>query len=114
MPSGLKTIIYPVSDLASAKSRFATLFGVEPYIDQPYYVAFNVDGNDVGLDPQGHSKGMTGGLPYWLVSDIRASIDELVSGGAELQQDATDVGGGNLIATVKDADGNLIGLMQAA
>ena len=113
MTSGLKTIIYPVSDLAGAKSRFATLFGVEPYIDQPYYVAFNVDGNDVGLDPNGHGKGMTGPLPYWHVADIRASIDRLVSAGAEVQQDPTDVGGGNLIATVKDADGNTIGLMQA-
>jgi predicted enzyme related to lactoylglutathione lyase len=113
MTSGLKTIIYPVSDLSGAKARFTTLFGIEPYIDQPYYVAFNVDGNDVGLDPNGHAKGMTGALPYWHVADITSTIDQLIAAGAELRQEPTDVGGGNLIATLADADGNTIGLMQA-
>jgi predicted enzyme related to lactoylglutathione lyase len=114
MTSGLKTVIYPVKDLASAKKLYGTLLGVEPYADQPYYVGFNVDGQDVGLDPHGHDKGMTGPLPYWHVSDIRASIGELVAAGGELQQEPTDVGGGNLIATLKDTDGNVIGLFQEA
>ena len=34
--------------------------------------------------------------------------------GAEVQQEIKDVGGGKLIASVKDADGNVIGLIQAA
>ena len=114
MTSGLKTVIYPVKDLASAKKLYGTLLGVEPYADQPYYVGFNVDGQDVGLDPHGHDKGMTGPLPYWHVSDIRASIGELVAAGGELQQEPTDIGGGNLIATLKDTDGNVIGLFQEA
>src|SRR5437879_1730656 len=54
MASGLETIIYPVKDLAAAKQLFGTAFGVPPYIDEPYYVAFNVGGQDVGLDPNGH------------------------------------------------------------
>jgi predicted enzyme related to lactoylglutathione lyase len=114
MASGLKTVIYPVKDLASARKLYGTLLGVEPYADQPYYVGFNVDGQDVGLDPHGHDKGMTGPLPYWHVADIRARIDELVAAGAELQQEPSDVGGGNLIATLKDTDGNVIGLFQEA
>jgi predicted enzyme related to lactoylglutathione lyase len=114
MASGLKTVIYPVKDLASARKLYGTLLGVEPYADQPYYVGFNVNGQDVGLDPHGHDKGMTGPLPYWHVADIRARIDELVAAGAELQQDPSDVGGGNLIATLKDTDGNVIGLFQEA
>ena len=51
MASGMMTIIYPVKDLAAAKPLFGTAFGVPPYIDEPYYVAFNVGGQDVGLDP---------------------------------------------------------------
>jgi hypothetical protein len=31
---------------------------------------------------------------------------------AKAEQDAKDVGGGKLTATVKDADGNVIGLLQ--
>ena len=112
MASGLETIIYPVKDLAAAKQLFATAFGVAPYIDEPYYVAFNVGGQDVGLDPNGHGKGMTGPVTYWRVDDINESFVALVGLGAETQQPVSDVGGGRQIATMQDADGNPIGLLQ--
>jgi predicted enzyme related to lactoylglutathione lyase len=114
MAEGLRTITYPVRDLAKAKALYGELLGVEPYMDQPYYVAFSAAGQDVGLDPQGHQKGMTAPIPYWHVADIQASLKTLLGAGAEIVQDPTDVGEGNLIATVKDADGNVTGLFQAA
>ena len=114
MTEGLKTIIYPVKDLARAKALFGALLGVQPYMDQPYYVGFNAGGQDVGLDPRGHANGMTGPVAYFHVDDIRTSLKQLVDAGAQPQQAVRDVGGGNLIATVKDADGNVIGLFQAA
>jgi predicted enzyme related to lactoylglutathione lyase len=66
----------------------------------------------VGLDSNGHAQRMTG-VCYWNVSDIRMSVKRLVDAGAQMQQDAKDVGGGKLVATVKDADGNVIGLIQS-
>ncbi|MCX5053146.1 MULTISPECIES: VOC family protein [unclassified Streptomyces] len=112
MTAGLKTIIYPVKDIARAKALFSALLEVEPYADEPYYVGFKEAGQDVGLDPSGHAKGMTGPVPYWHVSDIRGRLAALVDAGAEMLQDVQDVGGGRLIAFVKDADGNLVGLLQ--
>jgi predicted enzyme related to lactoylglutathione lyase len=112
MTSGMKTVMYPVSDIATAKELYSRLFGVAPYMDEAYYVGFNVDGQDVGLDPNGHGKGMSGPVGYWHVDDIDASLDGLLAAGAETQQPVTDVGGGKLIAAVKDADGNIIGLLQ--
>ncbi|MEW2044206.1 VOC family protein [Streptomyces sp. NPDC005476] len=112
MAAGLQTIIYPVKDLDRAKALFSTLLEVEPYADEPYYVGFKAAGQDVGLDPNGHAKGMTGPVPYWHVTDLRERLAALVAAGAELLQDAQDVGGGRLIASVKDADGNLVGLLQ--
>ena len=114
MTAGLKTIIYPVKDLARAKALFSALLEVEPYADEAYYVGFKDAGQDVGLDPNGHSKGMTGPVPYWHVFDIRGRLAALLDAGAELLQDVQDVGGGRLIASVKDADGNLVGLVQDA
>ena len=114
MTSGMKTIMYPVKDLAAAKLLYGALLGVEPVMDEPYYVGYEVDGQDVGLDPHGHSKGMTGSLGYWHVDDITATIDSIVAAGGEPRQEVTDVGGGKLIATVADVDGNLIGLLQPA
>ena len=113
MTEGIKTIIYPVKDLAKAKTLYSELLGVEPYMDEAYYVGFNVEGQDVGLVPHGHGKGMTGLVAYWHVDDIERSLKALLDAGAEAQQEVKDVGGGKLIASVKDADGNVIGLLQS-
>ncbi|GGO84828.1 VOC family protein [Wenjunlia tyrosinilytica] len=114
MANGIKTIIYPVQDLAKAKAVFGALLGVEPIMDEAYYVGYDVDGLDVGLDPHGHRKGMTGPVTYWQVDDIKSSVQALLDAGAQAQQEIGDVGEGKLIATVKDADGNVIGLVQPA
>ncbi|MFF9202706.1 VOC family protein [Streptomyces sp. NPDC014986] len=111
MTGGLKTIVYPVRDLGSAKELFRTLLGVDPYADEPYYVGFRAGGHEIGLDPHGHAKGMTGPVPYWNVTDIRRTLAELVAAGAKPVQDVRDVGDGMLIASVQDADGNLVGLV---
>lgn len=112
MTAGAQTILFPVKDLAAAKTLFTALLGVEPNMDQPYYVNFNVAGQDIGLDPNGHAKGMTGPVNYWHVDDIHTTLKALVDAGATVQQDVKDVGG--FIASVQDADGNVIGLKQPA
>lgn len=112
MTDGIMTIIYPTKDLAAAKARFSALAGGEPPFDTPYYVGFRINGQDIGLDPKGHDKGMTGPVAYWHVDDIRGQLKTLLDGGAQSVQDVTDVGEGKLIASVKDADGNVIGLLQ--
>jgi len=114
MTSGLKTVVYPVGDPAGAKPLYAALLGVEPYVDEPYYVGFRVGDQELGLDPNGHAAGLTGPIGYWEVQDIEATLDQLVGAGAEIQQPVKDVGGGKLIASVKDADGNVTGLTQAS
>jgi hypothetical protein len=43
----------------------------------------------------------------------RSPLKQLVDAGAATQQAIRDVGGGRLIASVKDADGNIIGLLQS-
>jgi predicted enzyme related to lactoylglutathione lyase len=113
MTSGIRTIIYPVKDLAKAKTLYGRFLGVEPYADTPYYVGFRLGDQEVGLDPHGHSQGMTGPVGYRHVDDIKESLEQLLDAGAEEQQAIKDVGGGLLIATVKDADGNIIGLKQS-
>jgi predicted enzyme related to lactoylglutathione lyase len=109
----MRTVIYPVEDLAQAKALYGVLLGVEPYADQPYYVGFRVGDQEIGLDPNGHRQGMTGPIGYWDVDDIQASLKLLVDAGAEVQRPVSDVGGGKLIAWVKDADGNVTGLAQS-
>ena len=71
MTAGLTTVIHPVKDLARAKALFSALFEVEPYADEPYCVGYKDAGQDVGLDPDGHTEGMTGPVPYRHVADVR-------------------------------------------
>jgi predicted enzyme related to lactoylglutathione lyase len=110
MTQGIRTIIYPVKDIARAKTLFSKLSGVEPYADEPYYVGFKVGDQEIGLDPHGHEEGLTA---YWHVDDIKTGLQALLDAGAQTLEDIKDVGGGRLIASVKDADGNIIGLLQS-
>ncbi len=114
MNQGIKLLVYPVSDINQASTLFTKLLGVEPYASAPYYVGFKVGDMEIGLDPSGHSKGITGPVGYWEVEDINQSLQLLLEAGAQVQQQASDVGGGKLIAILKDADSNFIGLMQSA
>ena len=112
MTSGMKTVMYPVKDLGAARKLYGTLLGVEPSMDEPYYVGFRIGGQDVGLDPHGHDKGMSGPVGYWHVDDITTTVDALVAQGAQLQGNVADVGGGKLIAALTDTNGNTVGLLQ--
>lgn len=113
MTAGVKTIMYPVTDLAKAKALYGELAGVEPYADEAYYVGFRVGGQNVGLDPNGHSQGMTSPLAYWHVDDIKENLKALIDAGAVARQEVRDLGGGKLIASAEDPDGNVIGLLQS-
>jgi len=106
---GIKTVIYHVTDLARAKAMFSKLLGIEPYADSAYYVGFRVGDQEIGLDPHTHKAGMTA---YYHVDNIKQSLQALLEAGSQVLQNVKDVGGGTLIASVKDADGNVIGLRQ--
>ncbi len=112
MNQGVWTVLYPVEDLQKAKSLFTKLLGVDPIADAPYYVGYRVADQDIGLVPDGGQQGMTGVTPYFSVPDIRQALQGLIDGGATLVQDVRDVGYGKLVASVKDADGNMIGITQ--
>ena len=109
---GIKTVLHPVSDLAKAKPVYAALLGVEPIADAPYYVGFEAAGQHIGLVPGGGPQDMTSPVAYWHVPDIEAKLAEVIAAGATVREPAHDVGGGRLVATVADPDGNVLGLLQ--
>ncbi len=106
--ASIKLLVYPVSDIDKATTFYSKFLGLEPYAQSPYYVGFRVGDQEIGLDP--NSK--TGPIAYTDVEDIKASLAEMTSVGAEVVQDITDVASGLLVAQVKDTDGNVVGLRQ--
>lgn len=109
---GIKTVLHPVSDLAKAKEVYAALLGVAPQTDSSYYVGFDVAGQQIGLILGGGPQGMTSPVTYWHVDDIEAKLAQVTAAGATVQDAVRDVGGGRLVATVTDPDGNVLGLLQ--
>jgi predicted enzyme related to lactoylglutathione lyase len=109
---GIKTVLHPVSDLATSKALYTALLGVPPQTDGSYYVGFEAEGQQVGLVPGGGPQGMTSPVAFWHVSDIEAKLAEVTAAGATVREPAHDVGGGRLVATVTDPDGNVLGLLQ--
>jgi uncharacterized protein len=51
-------------------------------------------------------------VAYWAVADIEAKLAEVTAAGATVKEPARDVGGGRLVATVADPDGNILGFVQ--
>jgi predicted enzyme related to lactoylglutathione lyase len=97
---GIKTVLHPVSDVEKAKPVYAALLGVEPAHDASFYVGFEAAGQHIGP------------VAYWHVDDIEARLAAVTAAGATVKDAPKDVGGGRLVATVTDPDGNVLGLLQ--
>jgi len=108
MTQNIKVIVYPVKDIEKAKAFYGMFLDAEPYVASPYYVGYRIGNLEVGLDP--NSK--VGPIAYIDVKDIKSSLQAMIMVGAEVLQDAKEVAAGLLIAKVKDANGNVVGLRQ--
>ena len=106
---GIKTMLHPVSDLEKAKTVYTALLGMEPKSDAPYYVGYEAEGQQIGLVP---NSTMTSPVAFWHVADIEAKLAEVTAAGAAVKESPRDVGGGRLVATFTDPDGNVLGLVQ--
>lgn len=111
----LRTVVYHVSDLQKAKEWYTELTGIAPYFDEPFYVGFDINGCELGLDPD--MTGVTKGnhsFVYWSVDDIESSFKKLLDKGAIAVQPVTAVGGNIKVAAVNDLWGNAVGLIEGA
>ena len=109
---GIKIVLHPVSDLEKAKAVYTALLGLPPQADSPYSVGYEAAGQQIGLVPGGGPQAMTSPVGFWSVPDIEAKLAEVTAAGATLKEAPHDVGGGRLVATFTDPDGNVLGLFQ--
>ena len=106
---GLRTVIYPTTDLAGAKAWWIGYLRFDPYFDEPFYVGFEVAGYELGLVPTDE----TGASPttYWGVDDVAQAVTDAESNGAVLLEAPQDVGDGIIVASVENPSGHVIGLI---
>lgn len=111
----LRTVVYHVNDIEKAKRWYSQITGIQPYFDEPFYVGFDINGCELGLDPDnsGVQKGNQS-VVYWAVENIREVVEKLVAAGATIQSDVQNVGGPIEVATITDPFGNTVGLIEGA
>ena len=111
---GLRTAIYHVDDIDKGKSWYSEVLGAQPYFDQPFYVGFNVNGYELGLQPgAGPSADKAdGSVAYWGVENAAAACQRMVELGATIHEAVQDVGEGIKVSTVKDPFGNIFGIIE--
>ncbi len=107
---GLRTVVYRVPELASARKWYAATLGIQPYFDEPFYVGFNVAGYELGLVPLGDQE--LGSTTYWGVENIESAFEKLLSQGAKVKEPIKNVGDGIKVASLTDPDGNLVGIIE--
>ena len=109
---GIKTVLHPVSDLEKAKEVYTALLGVDADGRRALLRRLRRRGPAHRAGAGRRPQGMTSPVAYWQVADIEAKLAEVTAAGATLKEPVRDVGGGRLVATVTDPDGNVLGLLQ--
>lgn len=106
---GLRTVIYPVADLAAATAWWTELLGIEPYFNEPFYVGFAVSGYELGLLPDANPA--DGALTYWGVESVADAMAAAIEVGALEHAAATEVGDGIVTGTVLTSTGSIVGFI---
>lgn len=107
MSPSIRSLVIPVSNLEAAKAVYTALLGA-PHTDQPYYVGYNVDGLEVGLNPNDDTG--DGPVAFADVDDLDAARATLLTAGATERSAPREVAPGARVCVLADADGNPIGL----
>lgn len=106
---GLRTVIYPAPDLGASTAWWTGLLGFGPYFEEPFYVGFNVAGDELGLLPDANVA--DGAQVYFGVDDVPSAVAEATGAGAAVHSEPQDVGGGIVTAVVRTPQGSLVGFI---
>ena len=107
--NGLRTVIYPSTDLDADKAWWSELLGKQPYFDQPFYVGFDVAGYEIALRPDADPS--EGALAYWGVDDVQLAVQAALGSGSVEHTPVADVGDDIVTATVRTPAGTILGLI---
>ncbi|WP_344247895.1 VOC family protein [Actinocorallia libanotica] len=124
MLRGMATVNLWADDVEAAGRWYAELLGVEPYFKRPdgdrpaAYYEFRIGDHQAELGiidrsfaPPGAPAAPGGAVLHWHVDDVQATLDRLLSLGAEPYMPVTERGEGFVTAAVIDPFGNVLGFM---
>lgn len=106
---GLRTLIYPTTDINASKKWWQGFLGVAPYFDEPFYVGFNVGGYEIGLNPGADMS--FGPVTYIGVDSIAEGLARAEAHGCTVVSGIEDVGEGISITHLVSPTGDRFGLI---
>lgn len=106
MSPTIRSLVVPVSDLEAAKTVYTALLGT-PHTDESYYVGYNINGFEVGLNPAGAGGGP---VAFADVEDLDATRETVLAAGGTEREAPRQVAPEVRICVLADTDGNPIGL----
>jgi catechol 2,3-dioxygenase-like lactoylglutathione lyase family enzyme len=113
MIKGIATIVFKVSDIARSCDFFEKKLGLKIAYREDNWAEVDLNAVHLGLMPSEQAGGARNPFLSLLVDDINATVATLKERGVEFVGDVKDETFGKLI-TVKDPDGNLFDLFEAA
>ena len=118
---GLATVNFYATDHEGAVKWYSEFLGMEPYFNVPGYSEFRIGDyqQELGIidgayAPADYAQVPSGAIAHWHVDDLQATLDRLISLGAEAFQPITDYSQGQgrfVTASVIDPFGNILGIM---
>ncbi len=89
------------------------MLGIQPYVDEQFYVGFKIGETELGLDPDAADTpgGNAGVVVYWAVEDVNATLNRLLELGATKRDSVQEMESIRLV-TVFDPFGNILGIIQ--
>jgi len=111
---GLRSVVYPVTDLVAAREWYRRALEIDPYFDGSSYVGFRLGEYELGLDPDTARIALAaaGGVAYWAVADIEREVQRLIQLGATPHTPVRSARDGLRLAVLLDPFGNAIGLVH--
>jgi predicted enzyme related to lactoylglutathione lyase len=114
---GMANVSFFAADHAAAKKWYTEFLGIEPYFERPGYFEFRLGDyqHEFGVIDSKYAPNFdpsaSNHILYWHVDDVNATLDRLLSLGAELIEAPQDRGKGFITCTVRDPFGNVLGFM---
>lgn len=110
---GVRAVVVFSDDPPLLAAWYQEVFDVRAVVNQGDFIGLHAGELTLFIQrtSEGHQPGIGGVRPHFVVAACRAAFDRLCAVGAQEILPVTDTGG-ELVAAVKDPEGNPIGLLQ--
>ena len=107
---GLATVIFPTADLQASKAWWVQALGKQPYFDEPFYVGFELNGYELGINPGAAIE--DGPVSYLRTDNIVRAFSDFIDMGCTIVGGISSVGEGIRVGELRNPEGFVFGVIE--